>query len=92
MYQSKAEAIEALSSLVAEMNCILSEDDHNDDELEAIQGEIEAQYEEIEAAIAQIKRYPKEYLQVEERNYVMLTVLEAKRTIAEATDLIAEVV
>jgi len=90
MYQSKAEAIEALSSLLVEMNCILSEDDHNDDDLEAIQGEIEAQYEEIVAAIAKIKRWSTKYLQVEERNYVMLTVLEAKRAIAEATDLIAD--
>lgn len=89
MYQSKEEAIAVLSSLLVEMNCILSEDDHNDDDLEAILGEVQAQYDEIVATIAKIKRYATKYLQVDERNYVMVTVLEAKRTIAEATDLLS---
>lgn len=84
MFMTTAEALNEMQELVATMEAMLERAEDREDEMEALVGEIEAQYEEMLGAIFQLKRRSGRYLTAEMRNYTTLTVLQARQTIQEA--------
>jgi len=84
MFMTKEEALTEMQELVATMEAILERAEDCEDEMEALVGEIEAQYEEMLGAIFQLKKSSARNLSTEMRNYTTLTVLEARQAIREA--------
>ena len=90
MYQSKEEAVEALTDVKAEIETILDEGvwvDEQDEEfledIEAVAEEMEQVLSELCGAMIQLATSPNQYLDQHHRNYVALTVIEAKELISK---------
>lgn len=84
MYFTKEEALTGMQELVAMMEAMLDRAEDCEDEMEALVAEIEAQYEEVLGAIYQLKKSSDRNLSRHMRNYITLTVLEARQAIREA--------
>ena len=84
MFMTKEEALTEMQELVATMEAMLERAEDCEDEMEALVGEIEAQYEEILGAICQLKKSSDRNLNRHMRNYITFTVLDARQAIREA--------
>ena len=90
MYQSKAEAVEALTDVKAEIEAILDAgiwlDEYDEEyvgDIEAVAEDLDDMQSELCTSIDQLRKNSEEYLDTHHRNYVSLTIIEAKELISK---------